>query len=303
MTDTYDDKMTGNGESIACFRPLGYRISYVEYEKGWSYERLHCKDIVRFICWIWCYNGLIEYNMHCNIKREFMMTENSILIIDDDKDLCELLRESIWKEKIYADIIFNGFDGIKSINNKEYQLVVLDVMMPGISGFEALEKIRAQSNVPILMLTAKDDSASKVKGLRAGADDYLTKPFKMEEFIARVLSLIRRYTQLNNIVSESILEYEKLKIDLASGIVEVSGEEIELSAKEYEVLIYFAQNQGKILTKKQIYESIWNEEYIYDDNNVMAVISRLRKKLEKSTDQPVYIQTVRGLGYRFNKEI
>lgn len=109
--------------------------------------------------------------------------ENNILIIDDDKDLCILLRDSLLKEDIYADISFNGFDGIKAIKEKEYQLVVLDVMLPGISGFEILEKIRNASNVPILMLTAKDDSISKVKGLRLGADDYLTKPFEMEEFL------------------------------------------------------------------------------------------------------------------------
>lgn len=228
---------------------------------------------------------------------------NNILIIDDDKDLCELLRDSIWKEKIYADVYFNGFDGIKAMEYKEYQLVVLDVMMPGISGFEVLEKIRAKSNVPILMLTAKNDSASKVRGLRSGADDYLTKPFKIEEFLARVVSLIRRYTRLNSIEGKQILEYENLRINMESGVVELAGEQVELSAKEYDVLIYFARNQGKILTKKQIYESVWNEEYIYDDNNIMAVISRLRKKIESSSDHPVYIQTVRGLGYRFNKEV
>lgn len=113
-----------------------------------------------------------------------------IIIIDDDRDLCTLLQESLLQENICADISCNGFDGIKSVKDKEYQLVVLDVMMPGISGFEVLERIRDMSNVPILMLTAKDDSTSKVKGLRAGADDYLTKPFEMEEFFARVLPII-----------------------------------------------------------------------------------------------------------------
>ena len=155
--------------------------------------------------------------------------ENNILIIDDDKDLCILLRDSLLKEDIYADISFNGFDGIKAIKEKEYQLVVLDVMLPGISGFEILEKIRNASNVPILMLTAKDDSISKVKGLRLGADDYLTKPFEMEEFFARVLSLIRRYTRLNNIASKSVLSIGDLEIDLESGIVELLGKEVELS--------------------------------------------------------------------------
>lgn len=228
--------------------------------------------------------------------------DNKILIIDDDRDLCILLRDSLLKENTYADISFNGFDGIKAIKEREYQLVVLDVMLPGISGFEILGKIRDMSNVPILMLTAKDDSISKVRGLRLGADDYLTKPFEMEEFFARVLSLIRRYTRLNNIDSKSALTIGDLTIDLESGSVELLGKEVELSAKEFDILIYFAKNQGKILTKKQIYESVWNEEYVYDDNNVMAVISRLRKKIEKGGNN-TYIQTIRGLGYRFNKEL
>lgn len=226
--------------------------------------------------------------------------EHRILIIDDDYDLCELLRNSMWKEKIFADICFNGFDGIKAMRREEYHLVVLDIMMPGISGFEVLQRIRAESNVPILMLTAKDDSASKVKGLRSGADDYLTKPFKMEEFIARVLSLIRRYTHLNTLTNQHILEFKGMKIDLDSRTVEVLEEEIELSVKEFDILLYFAQNQGKILTKKQIYEHVWEEEYVYDDNNIMAVISRLRKKIDKGC---IYIQTVRGIGYCFNKEV
>lgn len=226
-----------------------------------------------------------------------------ILIIDDDKELCELLCESIKKENIISDVRHNGLDGIKALEGAEYQLVVLDVMMPGINGFEVLERIRMHSNVPILMLTAKDDSASKVRGLRQGADDYLTKPFKMEEFIARVYSLIRRYTYLGNIEANSTLEYENMMIDIGARGVKVYGNDVELSGKEFDILLYCAQNQGRILTKKQIYEKVWGEEYVYDDNNIMAVISRIRKKVEKDSSNPVYIQTVKGIGYLFNKEV
>lgn len=226
-----------------------------------------------------------------------------ILIIDDDVDLCELLHESIESENIISDIRHNGIDGLNAIENTEYQLVVLDVMMPGISGFEVLERIRRKSNVPILMLTAKDDSASKVRGLRQGADDYLTKPFKIEEFIARVYSLIRRYTYLGNIETQSRLEYSDIIIDISSRSVEIKGEKIELCGKEFDILLYCAQNQGKILTKKQIYEQVWGEEYVYDDNNIMSVISRIRKKIEEDSSNPRYIQTVKGIGYRFNKEV
>ena len=160
-----------------------------------------------------------------------------------------------------------------------------------------------KSNVPILMLTAKDDSASKVRGLRQGADDYLTKPFKIEEFTARVYSLIRRYTYLGNIEDQSRLEYTNMTIDVSGRSVEIDGKKIELCGKEFDILLYCAQNQGKILTKKQIYEKVWGEEYVYDDNNIMSVISRIRKKIEKDTLSPMYIQTVKGIGYRFNKEV
>ena len=227
---------------------------------------------------------------------------NKVLIIDDDKELCALIKRSVLSEDIEADFCNTGKEGLQKLKEREYQLVILDVMMPGMDGFETLEEIRKESSLPILMFTSKNDSASKVRGLRAGADDYLTKPFEMEEFFARVLSLIRRYTRLNNMASKEILKYGDLRIDLESGIVELSGEELKLSAKEYDVLIYLAKNQGKILTKKQIYENVWNEEYVYDDDNIMAVISRLRKKIERTAENS-YIQTVRGLGYRFNKEL
>ena len=191
-----------------------------------------------------------------------------IIIIDDDRDLCTLLQESLLQENICADISCNGFDGIKSVKDKEYQLVVLDVMMPGISGFEVLERIRDMSNVPILMLTAKDDSTSKVKGLRAGADDYLTKPFEMEEFFARVLSLIRRYTRLNNMASKAILKYGDLRIDLESGIVELSGEELKLSAKEY-------GKKGKV--ELQSMKEEWEEKYkkTFRERKVKDILSAL----------------------------
>lgn len=229
--------------------------------------------------------------------------EHKILIIDDDVELCKLLGERLAEEKILVEISHNGTDGLEIIEKKEFELVVLDVMMPGINGFEVLEKIRHKSNVPILMLTAKDDSASKVRGLRQGADDYLAKPFKMDEFIARVGSLIRRYTFLGNIQSRGTLEFDGLVIDTASRSVNVNGKDVELVGKEYDILLFCARNQGKILTKKQIYEEVWGEEYVYDDNNIMVAISRLRKKIEQDTSNPRYIQTVKGIGYRFSKEV
>lgn len=228
---------------------------------------------------------------------------NSILIIDDDKELCTLLQKSIKTENIEADIVYSGQDGLSALARKDYLLIILDVMMPGIDGFETLTKIRESSGIPVLMLTSKNDSNSKVRGLRAGADDYLTKPFDMDEFIARVLSLIRRYTRLNAVREQKKLEYEGLTIDLDNRTAIVHGQPIELPPKEFDILLYCAQNQGRILTKQQIYEEVWKEPYVYDDGNIMALISKLRKKIEPDPGTPTYIQTVKGIGYRFNREV
>ncbi len=229
---------------------------------------------------------------------------NRILIIDDDKELCTLIKQSVVAENINADHCNSGTDGLSMLEKSEYQLILLDVMMPGMDGFETMEKIRQKSSIPILMLTSKNDSISKIRGLRSGADDYLTKPFDMEELIARVLSLIRRYTRFNQSGDHSQpLAYQGLTIDMDSRSVVTQNGTFELPPKEFDLLLFCAKNQGKILTKQQIYEEVWGEPYVYDDSNIMAIISRLRKKIEPDSGSPYYIQTVKGIGYRFNKEV
>ncbi len=229
---------------------------------------------------------------------------NKILIIDDDKELCALIRQSVLRENIEADCGYSGQSGLQKLKENEYQLVILDVMMPGSDGFETLEQIRKENSLPILMLTSKNDSASKVRGLRAGADDYLTKPFDMEELIARVLSLIRRYTRFNQKDGQPVqLDFDGLAIHFDSRSISSVNGNFDLPPKEFDVLMFLAKNQGKILTKRQIYEEVWGEEYVYDDSNIMAIISRLRKKIEETPGNPRYIQTVKGIGYRFQKEV
>lgn len=228
---------------------------------------------------------------------------NKILIIDDDKELCALIKRSVLQESIEADCCYSGKSGLLQIQEKEYQLVILDVMMPGFDGFETLEQIRKQSSLPILMFTSKNDSASKVRGLRAGADDYLTKPFDMDELIARILSLIRRYTRFNQEDEQQTYDFDGLSIDFNNRSIDTVNGDYELPPKEFDLLLLLAKNQGKILTKQQIYEKVWGEEYVYDDSNIMAIISRLRKKIEENPSSPRYIQTVKGIGYRFNREV
>lgn len=232
------------------------------------------------------------------------MEKHRVLIIDDDKELCVLIRRSMLPENIDADFCSTGKEGLEKLEKNEYQLVILDVMMPGMDGFETLEKIRAENRLPILMFTSKNDNASKVRGLRTGADDYLTKPFDMDELIARIVSLIRRYTRFNRTEgARQQLDFDGLKIDLDDRSITTGNGTFELPPKEFDLLLFCAKNQGKILTKQRIYEEVWGEEYVYDDSNIMAIISRLRKKMEENSGTPKYIQTVKGIGYRFNKEV
>lgn len=227
-----------------------------------------------------------------------------VLIIDDDRELCALVQRALVAAGVDADCCHSGQSGLLRMEGRDYQLVILDVMMPGFDGFDTLEKIRARSCVPVLMLTAKGDGASKVRGLRAGADDYLPKPFDLEELSARVLALIRRYTCLNRGLGggESPIRFSGLSIDPGARVVQTAGGPIELPPKEFDLLLLLARNQGRVLTKQRIYEEVWGEPYAYDDSTIMAIVSRLRKKIEPDQSHPSYIQTVRGVGYRFSRE-
>ncbi|OAA91369.1 response regulator transcription factor [Clostridium coskatii] len=231
---------------------------------------------------------------------------NNVLIIDDDKELCALMKKCVEQENLSAIIAHGGVEGLHlAVENKNScSLVILDVMMPDIDGFQVLKKIRETSNIPVLMLTAKSDEDDKVSGLRLGADDYLTKPFNINELMARVNSLIRRYTTLNPtfITDTDYIMLKGMVIDKANRMVSVNDIPVELTSKEFDLLSFLASNKGRVFTKKQIYMQVWEEEYAYDDNNIMSFISKLRKKIEPDPEHLFYILTVRGVGYRFNKE-
>ena len=204
--------------------------------------------------------------------------KNRIIIIDDDPKLCALLEKCVTCDGFEAACASDGHEGLEKLEKGSPVLVVLDVMMPGLDGFEVLRKIRETSAVPVLMLTARDDNIDKVYGLRLGADDYLTKLFGR-------------------------LSFKNLEIDPDRRLVTVCGRGIELQAKEFDILYYLAKNKGRALTKKQIYEEVWKEEYLYDDSNIMAHISKIRRLIEPDSKKPTYIQTIKGVGYRFNAEV
>lgn len=227
-----------------------------------------------------------------------------ILIIDDDSDLCRLLRNNLEQEGYFVCVRHDGAAGLEELRSADYQLVVLDIMLPLKNGYEVLAEIREKSFVPVLMLTARDSEGDKVSGLRMGADDYLTKPFANSEFLARVSSLLRRYTVFNaaNAAGKAITA-GRLSIDESGREVRKDGVLLELTAKEFDMLLFFAENPGKVFTKKQIYRAVWKEEYAFDDNNVMVHVRRLRKKIEDDPENPKYILTVWGVGYKMGGEV
>lgn len=230
---------------------------------------------------------------------------NRILLVDDDRDLCKLMKKNLQEEGYSVNVCFDGDAGLSEAISESYQLVILDIMLPKRSGFDVLTQIRKEKNIPVLMLTAKDSEADKVSGLRMGADDYLTKPFSTGEFLARVASLLRRYTVFNTGESDAneALQLGNILIEPSRHELNINGQIIELTAKEFDLLFFLARNQGKVFTKKQIYRAVWEEEYAFDDNNIMVHIRRLRKKIEPDPENPIYILTVWGVGYKFGSDI
>lgn len=232
------------------------------------------------------------------------MKQNRVLVIDDDKDLCMLIERELKQENYAVTVMYDGKTGLEAFKPGEYQLIVLDIMLPYLNGLDLLEKIRKVDMVPVLMLTAKDSEVDKVMGLRLGADDYLTKPFLMSEFAARVHSLIRRYTVFNGLNdSEGTLNFTGLEINYSLRSVYVNHAEVRLTGKEFDLLYFLASNQGRVFTKEQIYQHVWKDDYSFDDGNIMSFISKLRKKIKNEQLQIDYIQTIHSIGYRFRLEV
>ena len=228
-----------------------------------------------------------------NKERNYAM--NKILIIDDDRELCALIKRSVQSEHIEADFCNTGKEGLQKLKEQEYQLVVLDVMMPGMDGFETLEEIRKENSLPILMFTSKNDSISKVRGLRAGADDYLTKPFGVMELISRVKALLRRSMQNHEIKQMKVGEIE---LNDEKRQVKVSGEPITLTYKEYELLKMLMSNTGIVLQREDIMVRIWGMDYEGESRTLDMHIKTLRHKLG---DAGKKIRTVRNVGYQLEE--
>lgn len=224
----------------------------------------------------------------------------NILVIDDDVELCSLLKQCLGNEGFKVECLYDGKNVVSYMGSNDIDLIILDVMLPETDGFTVLKQVREVSDIPVLMLSAKSDEMNKVLGLRTGADDYITKPFGLSELIARVENLFRRCGRSDaNNSNTKVLKFNDLEIDTEKCTVLKRKEFLQLTSKEYKLLCFMAENPGKVFTKKQIYNNVWEEDFVYDNNTIMALISRLRKKIEDNPDTPQYVQTVWGIGYRF----
>lgn len=225
-----------------------------------------------------------------------------ILIADDEAEIRNVLHlylEIDGYEVVEAE---NGPEALEKMKREQPDLVILDIMMPGLDGYRVLRNIREQNNIPVIMLSAKDADADKILGLDLGADDYITKPFGPLEAVARVNSNIRRFYSLGARGDKKTLKeltVQDLRLDLESCALYRDGEEIELTSVEFRIMKLFMEEPGKVFTKQQLYEQGWGDEYLVSDNNIMVCISKLRAKLEKENRE--YIKTIRGLGYRMEK--
>ncbi len=219
----------------------------------------------------------------------------NLLIIEDNYDVNSMLREVLINEGYAVDSAYTGIDGIIAFQKNSYDLILLDLMLPYKSGDEVLKDIRKSSEIPVIIISAKDIVGTKIDLLKLGADDYITKPFDLNEVAARVEAQLRRS---NKQIATKSITYKDIVLDDKYKKITANGVDLELTAKEYQLLELFLKNRSKVFTKANIYETIWQDAYLGDDNAVKTHISNLRSKLKSASPQNEYIETVWGLGYR-----
>ncbi|PMP63936.1 MAG: DNA-binding response regulator [Sulfurihydrogenibium sp.] len=218
-----------------------------------------------------------------------------ILVVEDEKRLGKLIKKGLEEENYLVDLVYDGEEALNYLSTQNYDVVILDLMIPKLDGKEVIKILRAKNvKVPIIILTAKDEIKSKIEALDLGADDYITKPFNFEELLARIRAVLRR----DKDIKSSIINIGDLEIDLAKSTVKKSGQTLKLSAKEYLLLRYFVLNKGKIITRENIINAVYDISFELNSNVVEVLISRLRSKIEDENHK--YIKSIRGLGYIFD---
>ncbi|MCD8221720.1 MAG: response regulator transcription factor [Clostridiales bacterium] len=225
-----------------------------------------------------------------------------ILIIEDEVSIAELERDYLELSRFEVEIAEDGSQGLDRALHGDFDLVILDLMLPGIDGFEVCRRIREAKNIPIIMISAKKEDIDKIRGLGMGADDYMTKPFSSSEMVARVKAHLARYERLvgsNGQAANEVIEIRGLKIDKTARRVWINGEEKNFTTKEFDLLTFLAQNPNHVYTKDQLFREIWDMESVGDIATVTVHIKKIREKIELNTAKPQYIETIWGVGYRF----
>lgn len=226
---------------------------------------------------------------------------SKILIVEDEESIAELEKDYLELSGFEVEVEHQGDVGLARAIQDEFDLIILDLMLPGVDGFEICRKIRETKNTPIIIVSAKKDDIDKIRGLGMGADDYMTKPFSPSEMVARVKAHLARYERLisSGMPNNDIIEIRGIKIDKTARRVWVNGEETNFTSKEFDLLAFLAQNPNHVFTKEELFKEIWDMESIGDIATVTVHIKKIREKIEYDTSKPQYIETIWGVGYRF----
>ncbi|HEX6194957.1 MAG TPA: response regulator transcription factor [Jiangellaceae bacterium] len=221
-----------------------------------------------------------------------------VLVVEDEESFSDALSYMLRKEGFEVSVAENGDAALAEFGRTGADIVLLDLMLPGLPGTEVCRELRKQSNVPVIMLTAKDSEVDKVVGLELGADDYVTKPFSSRELLARIRAVLRRGVE-TDVASPGVLEAGSVRMDVERHVVTVDGADVRLPLKEFELLELLLRNAGRVLTRGQLIDRIWGADYVGDTKTLDVHVKRLRAKIEPDPTRPSYLQTVRGLGYKF----
>lgn len=221
-----------------------------------------------------------------------------ILIVEDEESLSDPLSYLLGKEGFEVEVVADGLEAIVQFDRSGADLVLLDLMLPGQSGTEVCRQLRQRSNVPVIMLTAKDSEIDKVVGLELGADDYVTKPYSSRELVARIRAVLRRQGEPEELISATV-QAGPVRMDIERHVVSVNGEPVSLPLKEFELLEMLLRNSGRVMTRGQLIDRVWGSDYVGDTKTLDVHVKRLRSKIEPDPSSPRYLVTVRGLGYKF----
>jgi DNA-binding response OmpR family regulator len=227
-----------------------------------------------------------------------MEQEINILVVEDDNDINQLLCRIIKRSNYFPQPTYSGTEAMIYLEKQRWDLVLLDLMLPGMTGEEILAEIRLKGSIPVIIISAKSDQQTKIDNLRSGTDDFISKPFDIEEVSARIDSLLRRYKNTNETPERNELTYKDIHIDIEAKTVVVNGIKLTLTVREYAILVLLLTSPKKVFSKSNLFESVWNEPFHGDNNTVNVHMSNLRHKLSKANPNEEYIKTIWGMGYR-----